>query len=499
MQDVNEIELVKKIENSIHKGTYNELLNDLEEELQIFLAKYTPKDIMILINRIILFHNYNMYCKECDYSKYQRDKHLSLRILLALPQYYCANVFKSGSAHIEDFETAMNELINIIFQLELIYYYYPYRNEKNILFNEKTFFYMNYFKSYYFDYPCIEIFEYIRFFDENTELCKKVLADKSFKESLYLMCYLQDIENSLRNESLWFKLTNRKAIRKSISINNMYILYSTELIKKICRHKKIDYENIINNYSCQFENPEERKAKLIDVLADIKDKRFMVMTSDFLLFPRNYYWMHKWYNKIWRSGNISRKLENGKTQKSQMHEDKLYSLLKHFFGEKNVFANVYLKRQGRQYAEKDFIVLYHDVVISFEAKSNLLPVPELEGAEGIDNIKNKCEECIKKAYIQSLEVKQSIIGGTAIFYDSAKKKNKVLKDLRGIKIDECIQVVVMYEEYLEIETNIEKIWPEFDAWIIDINNLSYILADTIGKGKFDKFVDYAKKKKMHMV
>ena len=121
---MNEIELFEKIENSIHDGTYNELLNDSEKELQAFLSRYEVEDIMILINRIILFYNYNMLCKEYDYSKYQRDKHLSLRILLALPQYYCANVLDTEKIHIKDFDIVMEELIYKIIQLQSVYYYY---------------------------------------------------------------------------------------------------------------------------------------------------------------------------------------------------------------------------------------------------------------------------------------------------------------------------------------------------------------------------------------
>ena len=254
-------------------------------------------------------------------------------------------------------------------------------------------------------------------------------------------------------------------------------------------------ENIIKNYTYQVGIHNEDSVELIDILAKSEDKRFLMMTSDFLYFPRNYYWMHRWYDKIWRSRDISQKLANGKTIKSQMHEDKLYELLKQYFGESNVYANAYLRRTGRQYAEKDFIVLYKNVVLSFEAKSNLLPAPELEVTDGINDLKYKCEECIKKAYAQSLEVKQSIVSGKAIFYDSANKKNKVLIDLRNFKIGKCIQVIVMYEEYLGIETNIEHICPEFDAWIIDIKNLTQILADTVGRGDYDTFVDYAIKRK----
>lgn len=148
-----------------------------------------------------------------------------------------------------------------------------------------------------------------------------------------------------------------------------------------------------------------------------------------------------------------------------------------------------MKRSGRQYAEKDFIVLYGNIILSFEAKLNLIPAPEMEATDGINEIKDKYEECIKKAYAQSLEVKKSVIGGTAVFYDSANKNNKVLKDLKSSKIEECIQIVVMYEEYLGIATNIAYIYSEFDAWIIDIKNLMYILADTVGRGDFETFVD----------
>lgn len=176
-----------------------------------------------------------------------------------------------------------------------------------------------------------------------------------------------------------------------------------------------------------------------------------------------------------------------------MHENTIFELLKEYFGENNVYANVYLKRTRRQYAEKDFVVIYQNKILSFEAKSNLLPKPELD--DSIDNVKLKCEECIRKAYAQSLEVKQKVMSGTAVFYDGSNKKNNVVLDLRNSKVDECLQIIVMYEEYLGIETNIEHICPDFDAWIIDIKNLKFILADTIGKGKFERLIDYAKKRK----
>ena len=152
-------------------------------------------------------------------------------------------------------------------------------------------------------------------------------------------------------------------------------------------------------------------------------------------------------------------------------------------------------RTGRDSAEKDFVVLYQNKVVSFEAKSDLLPVPEPEKFDSVDSIKSQCEECINTAYGQSLEVKNKVLGGTAVFYDNSSKKRKVVLDLRNVHIEECMQIVVMYEEYLGIETNIEHICPQFDAWIIDVRTLEYILADTVGKGRFDYFVDYVQKRK----
>ena len=62
-----------------------------------------------------------------------------------------------------------------------------------------------------------------------------------------------------------------------------------------------------------FEDNEKKESNLIDILAKSKDKRFMFITSKFLFFPRNYYWMYKMYDIVWRSANISKKIDYGKT------------------------------------------------------------------------------------------------------------------------------------------------------------------------------------------
>ena len=101
---MNEIELFEKIEDAIHKGIYDELLDKTELKLKKLFSSYAVEDILALINRVIIFHNYNIDCKENDYSKYQRNKHMSLRILLSLPQYYYENISVHKNNHIINYD-----------------------------------------------------------------------------------------------------------------------------------------------------------------------------------------------------------------------------------------------------------------------------------------------------------------------------------------------------------------------------------------------------------
>ena len=223
----------------------------------------------------------------------------------------------------------------------------------------------DFIRRFYFDYPAIEIRDFLEFFKSNINLCEEVLDDNNFKESLDLMLYLQEFESNLRKEKLSLNLLFDKDIRRIINSENRYILYPLRTVKKICCKKKINFKTFMKNYAFDLEDNEKKETDLIDILAESKDKRFMFITSKFLFFPRNYYWMYKMYDIVWRSANISKKIDYGKTIKSLMHENTIFELLKEYFGQNNVYANVYLKRTGRQYAEKDFVVFYIKNLLNF--------------------------------------------------------------------------------------------------------------------------------------
>lgn len=113
---------------------------------------------------------------------------------------------------------------------------------------------MNYFKSYYFDYPEIEFEEFKSFFEINTKLCGEVLEDDNFKESLDLMLYLQKIERNLKQEKILLNLLFSKDIKRMINAECLWLLYPVKVVKRICCCKRINFEKFIKKYAVDLEN-----------------------------------------------------------------------------------------------------------------------------------------------------------------------------------------------------------------------------------------------------
>ena len=57
---MNEIKLIEEIEDAIHNKKYDELLYKVELKLKKLFYKYTTEDVLTLINRTIIFHNYTL-------------------------------------------------------------------------------------------------------------------------------------------------------------------------------------------------------------------------------------------------------------------------------------------------------------------------------------------------------------------------------------------------------------------------------------------------------
>ena len=58
---MDEIKLIKEIEEAIHNGIYDEFLYKIELKLRELFSKYTTEDVLTLINRTRKTHNYIIY------------------------------------------------------------------------------------------------------------------------------------------------------------------------------------------------------------------------------------------------------------------------------------------------------------------------------------------------------------------------------------------------------------------------------------------------------
>lgn len=492
---MDEIYFFLEIEKSIRQKKYLKLLDDYERKLIRFLSRFTSTCVFILVNQTIIFHNYNMDCMQNDYEKYERGKHCSLRMLLSLPEYYYKNIAVCGNEQIQDYEAMVGELIECLMCLDMIYYYYPCRNQTKFIMDSSTEFYMNYFKSYYFDYPDINPEQFIDFFSENAPISQKVLQENNIKETVMAALVFQEFEKNLYNiqgiQRFICKIFHKVDFKKE----GIWLTFPISITKFLFAIKHLNYDNFIKKYA--YDITDKRSAqytRMIDVIAS-EETGIALISNNNICFPRNYYWIHRWYNCVWKSYEISKNNEDGKTYKSNQHENEIRSVLEKYFGKDKVYSNVYLKRKKGQYAEKDFIVVFNDYVISFEAKSKLLPAPFLGVEDGLEDIKIKCNESIEKAIQQGNEIKQAIAEKKAYFYDTNEKGSKIVLDLNGFSEKNFIQVALMYEEFLNIETNIEHIYEgNINFWLSDVKTLDTILWDTFGKGEGQKFIKYINKR-----
>lgn len=502
---MNELELIQEVTSSITDGKYIELLDKYEDELVYFLSKYKTQDIFILFNRVILFHNKNIYNKENDYGNYNKNMHISLRMMLSMHIFYNYRVKKIGIERIDNFEIATKELISKIKELELIYYYYPCKEaEEEEVQWEKKQFYQNYFKAYFFNFPEIGRVEFYEFLDENTNMIKSIMEDIEFENNLKIGYILQNFEQLIHCEKkLWNKLRYRifmsKNGIKNLSKYQYFYVYPIDLVKSFFYVNRIECENFIKKYFFDIKkciNNSNTKIRLIDCLAS-DDIHIGMLDERYMYFPRNYYWIYRWFNKIWRSKEVIKNDSEGKTYKSKKHEEEVLKILNDTFGESNVYNNVYIKRKKGEYAEKDFIVTFGDYVISLEAKSKLLPEPCVDINDGFKELESKFNESIIYAAKQSFEIKEAIENNKAFFYDSNTKKSKQVFDLNTYEARNFIQIAITYEEFLNLETNPEYIINdkrEIDFWITDTKTLKEILKDTVIKDEGWRFIDYIKKR-----
>lgn len=489
---MNEWEENAKVLDKIKIGKYEEYLAYIEKELLNLISTYNYKSFFALINYLIYEHNLNIYYKESKEGEYNKEMHISLKMILSLPVFYFDNVKDPGKRKIKDYKQELKKLVEILNKLEIIYYYYPVRNSGKDLFDDKEMLYLNYFRSFFFDYPDLNIHDYYNFFSQNSTLFNKELGDSQFKSNLKGIYLLQNFDqvrlqkcDFIRKIVLWLKKIEHPE-------SGMLLLFPLIIVKMLFRISCISYKGFkkiyVNDLSVKRDSI---NSSILECIAKEKVKLAFVMKS-YMFFPRNYYVLDFLYQKVWRSNSIGVDLSTGMTYKSAMHETLIGEILDNAFGKENVYKGKYLKRDEKDFVEKDFIVLCGEYIISLEAKAKLLPVPDFDYNDGLKILQKKYHAIINHAIKQSLEVKQAIKVNNAHFYESNKKPYNEVLDLSSYDSEKTLSIAVSFESFMNVGTNPEFLWDNESSkfWIVDVYSLKEILERTVCHGETNMFIKY---------
>lgn len=479
----------------IKDGSYKNYLEQVENELLEFISKYDIKSFFSLLNYCIYTHDINMRYLYYRKDKYDNSIHISLKLAISLQTFYYYNVLKIGKKKVYDYERESRLLINILRRIEFIYLYYPHRNNNSYGKNpdlEK--YYQNYFRSYFFDYETFTMFDYSNFFINNINLCKNVLNDNNFEENL---CIINRIVLFYHKEQ---KNTNISFMSNCLnkykwSVNGITLLSKVNILKKQFKRNTDKYNEFISTYFYDIRKRTcNKKLSLLECIQTI-DNKIGFIFDKYIFIPRYYFILDKLYIKIWRSNEILKNTSDGKTIKSSNHETDIKKILERAFGKDNVYSQCYLKKRNGQFSEKDFIVLYNDYILSFEAKSKLLPIPNENFEEGMNILKKVYSESIVKAIEQSKELKSAIKSKNAHIYKNNKKPYKKILDLSKCDYKKFLSIVVVYESFINIQTNPYYLFGEEkikQMWIADVKSLEKILEQTVLNNKGDMFIKFVK-------
>ena len=489
---MNEWEENEKVLNKIKIGKYEEYLAYIEKELLNLISTYDYRSFFALINYLIYAHNLNIYYKESREGEYNKEMHISLKMILSLPVFYFDNVIDPGKIKIKDYKQELKKLVEILNKLEITYYYYPVRNSGKDLFDDKEMFYLNYFRSFFFDYPDLKIYDYYNFFSKNSTLFNKELGDSQFESNLKGIYLLQNFEqvrlqkyDFIRKIVLWIQKFEHPE-------SGMLLLFPLIVVKLLFRISCISYKGFKKRYVNDLSVKRDSiNSSILECITKEKVK-FAFVIKNYMFFPRNYFVLDCLYQKVWRSNSIGVDLSTGMTYKSAMHETLIGEILDNAFGKENVYRGKYLKRDDKDFVEKDFIVLCGEYIISLEAKAKLLPVPDFDYNDGLKILQKKYDAIINHAIKQSLEVKQAIKVNDAHFYESNKKPYNEVLDLSSYDSEKTLSIAVSFESFMNVGTNPEFLWDNESAkfWIVDVYSLKEILERTVCNGETDKFLKY---------
>ncbi|OMF43417.1 hypothetical protein [Paenibacillus peoriae] len=467
------------LEEFLGLKNYN-LENEIKEIINRF-RQYKPYEIFWALNSLIM-----------DNTKYafeSRDKRVSPKLANRLFYLYKKNSVTNKNMKIKnrlvELEWLREKLIKIV-----NHYYISQinQNEKHeeIDISLRNFHPQN-FTNYHFDYPDTSWFQYLRAFEINRKVIDEIFSEDNLTtqdiEIGLLICILYDfVYQKNKINDLFYE-------KEKYKFEAFLTSFSLKQFSKILSEFGINDGEFINRFFPELRNEEEIKMSFPTDKYYKEDFSLGVRHRSRIFFPRSSFVLDEFWNYI-----LERKEMIGR--KDDFVEEYTFALLVNFFGEKNVYCNLYDENGD----EQDIIVLYKEYILCFECKSEVLNEPFRDLKKSDKRMQQNFKRVIQKAYEQGRRVKDNIRNNKGKYYDSDKKNSrKLILNLSENDHEKVIIVCVTINNYLNLSNRVNR-YLKFDGdsnreypWVIDIFSLEHILNKirSINKGG-EYFIKYVR-------
>lgn len=459
---------------------------DIEYEIKEIISRfrqYRPSEVFWLINSLIMDNT--------RYAFENREKRVSPKLVNRLFYLYKKNSAINSNMKIKnrpnELEWLREKFIKIV-----NYYCMEQFNQKEELedvhMSLRNFHSQN-FINYHFDYPNTAWFQYMFALEINSKAIDKIFIKDNLTtleiEKGLLICILYDFiyqncQKSRLNDLLYEK--------EKYKFESFLTSFSMKQFSHILRRFGVRDKEFITRFFPVLKSVKEINVSYPTDKYYKEEFSIGICHNERIFFPRSNFVLDEFWNFILEH-------EEMVGRKDDFVEDYTTMLLINFFGEENVYCNLF----DENGAEQDIIVLYGEYILCFECKSELLKEPFRDSNKSQKRMQQNFNRVIQKAYKQGLRVKNNIRNKMCRYYDSDKKDlRKIILDLNKYDYKKVTMVCVTINNYLNLSNRV-NMYLKFEddeqtyPWVIDIFSLEHILnkISSINRGE-EYFIKYVR-------
>ncbi|WP_440961357.1 hypothetical protein ACN6KS_03550 [Paenibacillus nitricinens] len=440
---------------------------DIEDEIIEIINRfrqYRPNEVFWLINSLIMDNT--------RYAFENRDKRVSPKLVNRLFYLYKKNSVISSNMKIKNRPNELEWLRKKF--IKIVNYYcmeqFNQKEEQEDIHMSLRNFHSQNFINYHFDYPNTSWFQYLRVLEINSKVIDEIFIKDNLTtleiEKGLLICILYDFIYQACQQNILNDLLYEK---EKYKFENFLTSFSIKQFSRILRRFGIRDKEFISRFFPVLRNEEEIKVSY--PTDKYYKEEFSIGTCDNerIFFPRSNFVLDEFWNYI-----LEREEMIGR--KDEFVEDYTIMLLANFFGEENIYYNLF----DENGAEQDIIVLSGEYILCFECKSEVLKEPFRDSNKSEKRMQQNFNRVIQKAYKQGWRVKDNIRNKMCKYYDNDKRDSrKMVLDLSEYDHTKVIMVCVTINNYLNLSNRVnmylkfeddEKTYP----WVIDIFSLEHI-------------------------